>query len=131
MIFYVTGQLDTLQAENHHLKCLLQSLESHSHEVCVLCCSRYTLYTLTRPTRLFNILSPQTPPSASPREVFVSFLGSLEQENQQLRQELAEMHRGHEVSDHTCKEGDDQVLLSHTTTDQPQSAGGRCMAITH
>lgn len=61
----------------------------------------------------------------------MSFLGSLEQENQQLRQELAETLRGHEVSDHTCKEGDDQVLLSHTTTDQPQSAGGRCMAITH
>ncbi|KAM7388685.1 hypothetical protein PAMP_024845 [Pampus punctatissimus] len=77
-------QLDTLQTENQHLKGLLQREESHS------------------PKRGHSSL-------ASLRESYVSSLSSLEQENQQLRQELAEKHQ----------DKYEQALLSHVT-DPPQ-----------
>ncbi|XP_044218122.1 centrosomal protein of 63 kDa isoform X2 [Thunnus albacares] len=84
------AQLDTLQTENQHLKSLLQRRESHS------------------PKRVDSSL-------ASLRESYVSSLSSLEQENRQLRQELAEKHTqlGHQ-------DKYERALLSHATTDQPQ-----------
>ncbi|KAM7410523.1 hypothetical protein PAMA_001792 [Pampus argenteus] len=78
------AQLDTLQTENQHLKGLLQREESHS------------------PKRGHSSL-------VSLRESYVSSLSSLEQENQQLRQELAEKHQ----------DKYEQALLSHVT-DPPQ-----------
>ncbi|XP_053178306.1 centrosomal protein of 63 kDa [Scomber japonicus] len=89
------AQLDTLRAENQHLKSLLQSKESHS------------------PKRRDSSLT-------SLRESYVSSLSSLEQENQQLRQELAEKHAqlGH-------RDKYERALLSNATTDQPQPAQKR------
>ncbi|KAM9357786.1 centrosomal protein of 63 kDa [Symphorus nematophorus] len=92
------AQLDTLQAENQHLKGMLQRLESQS------------------PKRGDSSL-------ASLRESYVSSLSTLEQENRQLRQALAETHaRGLEVSNQACKDKYEGALLSHATTDQPQAA---------
>lgn len=55
----------------------------------------------------------------------MSSLSSLEQENQQLRQELAEKHAqlGHQ-------DKYERALLSNATTDQPQPAQKRYMANT-
>lgn len=88
------AQLETVQAESQHLKRLLQSLQ------------------------------PQSPkrgdsPLASLRESFVSSLSSLEQENRQLRQALAEMKTQREASSQDKYE---QAVLSHAATDQQQPA---------
>ncbi|KAE8294417.1 Centrosomal protein of 63 kDa [Larimichthys crocea] len=90
------AQLETLQTENQHLKGLLQRLESQS------------------PQRGDATL-------ASLRESYVSSLSSLEQENQQLRQALAEIHLHHEVPKQTCQDKYERARLSHAMTDQPQS----------
>ncbi|XP_036970148.1 centrosomal protein of 63 kDa [Acanthopagrus latus] len=90
------AQLETLQAENQHLKGLLQRLESQS------------------PKR-------GDPSLASLRESYVSSLSNLEQENRQLRQALARL----EVSSRTCQDKYEQALLSHAMTDQPQPAQER------
>ncbi|CAK6956254.1 centrosomal protein of 63 kDa [Scomber scombrus] len=86
------AQLDALRAENQHLKSLLQSKESHS------------------PKRRDSSLT-------SLRESYVSSLSSLEQENQQLRQELVEKQAqlGHQ-------DKYERALLSNAATDQPQPA---------
>ncbi|TKS74809.1 Centrosomal protein of 63 kDa [Collichthys lucidus] len=90
------AQLEALQTENQHLKGLLQRLESQS------------------PQRGGATL-------ASLRESYVSSLSSLEQENQQLRQALAEIHVHHEVPKQTCQDRYERARLSHAVTDQPQS----------
>ncbi|XP_037626731.1 centrosomal protein of 63 kDa isoform X4 [Sebastes umbrosus] len=91
------AQLETLQTENQHLKDLLQKLESKS------------------PKRGDSSL-------ASLRESYMSSLSSLEQENRQLRQAIAEMHARLEASNRTCHDRYEQALLSHATPDQPQPA---------
>lgn len=91
------AQLETVHTENHHLKGLLQRLESQS------------------PKRGDSSL-------ASLKESYVSSLSSLEQENRQLRQAIAEMHARLEVSNQTCQDRYERALLSHATTGQPQPA---------
>ncbi|KAM7012312.1 centrosomal protein of 63 kDa [Tautogolabrus adspersus] len=83
------AQLETLQSENQHLKGQLQRLEPQSAK-------------------------RGDPSLASLRESYVSSLSSLEQENQQLRQKLAEKHARHEVSK--------QMEKGHAMTNQPQPA---------
>ncbi|XP_020486766.1 centrosomal protein of 63 kDa isoform X1 [Labrus bergylta] len=83
------AQLETLQSENQHLKGQLQRLESRSAK-------------------------RGDPSIASLRESYVSSLSSLEQENQQLRQKLAEKHARHELSK--------RKEQGHAMTDQPQPA---------
>ncbi|XP_041791481.1 centrosomal protein of 63 kDa isoform X2 [Chelmon rostratus] len=91
------AQLETLQTESQHLKVLLQRLESQS------------------PKRGDSSL-------ASLRESYVSSLSTLEQENRQLRQALAEMNGRHEVSSRVCEDRYERAQLSHAMTDQPQPA---------
>nr|XP_020486799.1 centrosomal protein of 63 kDa isoform X4 [Labrus bergylta] len=86
------AQLETLQSENQHLKGQLQRLESRSAK-------------------------RGDPSIASLRESYVSSLSSLEQENQQLRQKLAEKHARHELSK--------RKEQGHAMTDQPQPAQDR------
>uniref|UniRef100_A0A3Q3GX12 Uncharacterized protein n=1 Tax=Labrus bergylta TaxID=56723 RepID=A0A3Q3GX12_9LABR len=66
-----------------------------------------------------SLCSPQRgdPSIASLRESYVSSLSSLEQENQQLRQKLAEKHARHELSK--------RKEQGHAMTDQPQPAQDR------
>ncbi|XP_070688449.1 centrosomal protein of 63 kDa [Pempheris klunzingeri] len=91
------AQLETLLMENQRLKGLLKRPESQS------------------PKRGDSSL-------ASLRESYVSSLSSLEQENQQLRQALAEMHARLGVSTQTCQDRYEQAVLSHAMADQPQPA---------
>ncbi|XP_026161268.1 centrosomal protein of 63 kDa [Mastacembelus armatus] len=93
----IQAQLETLQSENHHLKGLLHRLESQS------------------PKRGDSSL-------ASLRESYVSSLGSLEQENRQLRQALSEMSG---QAGESNKEKYEQALLSHAVPDHPQPAQDR------
>lgn len=90
------AQLDTLKAENQHLKGLLQSQESHS------------------PKR-------GDPSVAATRESYISSQSNLEQENLQLRQVLSEMQRRVGVSSSTSQEkcGPDQpqAAVHGDTTD--------------
>ncbi|KAM4629738.1 centrosomal protein of 63 kDa [Polymixia lowei] len=89
-------QLETLKIENQHLNDLLERLESRS------------------PKRGDSSL-------ASLRESYVSSLSSLEQENRQLRQELAEVHARLEASTQTWQDKYERALLNHGKTAQPQS----------
>nr|XP_046247446.1 centrosomal protein of 63 kDa isoform X2 [Scatophagus argus] len=88
------AQLETLQTENQHLKGL-QRLESQS------------------PKRGDSSL-------VSLRESYVSSLSSLEQENRQLRQELAKVQAQLQVSSRTCQDRYERAVLSHAMSDQPQ-----------
>lgn len=137
------AQLETLQTENQHLKDLLQKLESKSPKVSLLWHSHYIIYSLhilqTAADRILflNVASvfvskldsslPQRGDSslASLRESYMSSLSSLEQENRQLRQAIAEMHARLEASNRTCHDRYEQALLSHATPDQPQPAQDR------
>ncbi|XP_029286146.1 centrosomal protein of 63 kDa isoform X2 [Cottoperca gobio] len=89
------AQLETLQTENQHLRSVLHRLESPS------------------PKREDSSL-------ASLRDSYVSSLSSLEQENLQLRQALAEMQARLEVSNRTCQDRHERTLLSNAVTDQPR-----------
>ncbi|XP_078141676.1 centrosomal protein of 63 kDa [Centroberyx gerrardi] len=89
-------QLETLKIENQHLNDLLERLESRS------------------PKRGDSLLT-------SLRESYVSSLSSLEQENRQLRQELAEKHARFEASTQTWQDKYERVLLNQAKTAQPQS----------
>lgn len=122
------SQLETLQTENQHLKGLLQRKETHSSKVCLLWHSYYSVITLfyrqhqTGSLSWFGfgarfLISPQRGDSslASLRESYVSSLSGLEQENQQLRQELAEMHMKP-----GCEDKYERALISHAT-EQPQN----------
>ncbi|XP_041648038.1 centrosomal protein of 63 kDa isoform X2 [Cheilinus undulatus] len=83
-------QFETLQSENQHLKGQLERLESQS------------------PKRGDSALT-------SLRESYVSSLSSLEQENRQLRQALADLHARHEAPN-----WNEQAQLSRAITSQPQ-----------
>ncbi|XP_026015562.1 centrosomal protein of 63 kDa isoform X2 [Astatotilapia calliptera] len=94
------AQLEMVQAENQHLKGLLQRLQ------------------------------PQSPkrggsPLASLRESYVSSLSSLEQENRQLRQTLAEMQSQLEASNQNSQDKYEHAVLSHAATDQEQPTYNR------
>ncbi|XP_071373704.1 centrosomal protein of 63 kDa [Centroberyx affinis] len=89
-------QLETLKIENQHLNDLLERLESRS------------------PKRGDSLLT-------SLRESYVSSLSSLEQENRQLRQELAEKQARLEASTQTWQDKYERVLLNQAKTSQPQS----------
>ncbi|XP_005727235.1 centrosomal protein of 63 kDa [Pundamilia nyererei] len=94
------AQLEMVQAENQHLKGLLQRLQ------------------------------PQSPkrggsPLASLRESYVSSLSSLEQENRQLRQTLAEMQSQLEASNQSSHDKYEHAVLSHAATDQEQPTYNR------
>ncbi|XP_004552902.3 centrosomal protein of 63 kDa [Maylandia zebra] len=94
------AQLEMVQAENQHLKGLLQRLQ------------------------------PQSPkrggsPLASLRESYVSSLSSLEQENRQLRQTLAEMQSKLEASNQNSQDKYEHAVLSHAATDQEQPTYNR------
>lgn len=91
-------QLESLRAENQHLKTLLEKLGTHKRG---------------------------DPSLASLRESYVSSLSSLEQENQQLRQAFAEMPSGPEVSSRICQDRYERALLQDAVADQPGSAQDR------
>ncbi|KAL4000024.1 uncharacterized protein ACER0C_007795 [Sarotherodon galilaeus] len=94
------AQLEMVQAENQHLKGLLQRLQPQS------------------PKRGGSQL-------ASLRESYVSSLSSLEQENRQLRQTLAEMQSQLEASNQSSQDKYEHAVLSHAATDQEQPAFNR------
>ncbi|XP_022531194.2 centrosomal protein of 63 kDa isoform X1 [Astyanax mexicanus] len=79
-------QLETLKIENQHLNDLLERVESRS------------------PKRADGEL-------ASLRDSYVSSLSTLEQENQQLRQELAELRAHMEASNQTWQDKYERALL--------------------
>ncbi|MCJ8729673.1 hypothetical protein PDJAM_G00109240 [Pangasius djambal] len=79
-------QLETLKLENQHLNDLLERVESRS------------------PKRTDGEL-------ASLRDSYVSSLNSLEQENQQLRQDLAEVRARMEASNQTWQDKYERALL--------------------
>ncbi|TVK90612.1 Centrosomal protein of 63 kDa [Bagarius yarrelli] len=79
-------QLETLKLENQQLNDLLKRVESHS------------------PKRTDGEL-------ASLRDSYVSSMNSLEQENQQLRQDLAELHARMEASNQTWQDKYERALL--------------------
>ncbi|XP_028260527.1 centrosomal protein of 63 kDa [Parambassis ranga] len=85
-------QLETLQTENQDFKGLLHRLQYQS------------------PKKESSL--------ASLKESYVSSLSSLEQENQQLRQTLAEMQFQTQVSKQTCLNKYEHAMLSHTVPDQ-------------
>ncbi|XP_039896110.1 centrosomal protein of 63 kDa isoform X2 [Simochromis diagramma] len=94
------AQLEMVQAENQHLKGLLQRLQ------------------------------PQSPkrggsPLASLRESYVSSLSSLEQENRQLRQTLAEIQSQLEASNQSSHNKYEHAVLSHAATHQEQPTYNR------
>ncbi|KAF7663118.1 hypothetical protein LDENG_00218220 [Lucifuga dentata] len=89
------AQQETLQSENQHLKGLLERLQSQS------------------PKREDSAL-------ASLRECCVSSLSGLEQENQQLKREVAEMQARLEVSNQTRQDKYERNLLCQEKTEQPQ-----------
>ncbi|KAM3620345.1 uncharacterized protein V6R79_021883 [Siganus canaliculatus] len=86
-------QLESLRAENQHLKTLLEKLGTQSHK-------------------------RGDPSLASLRESYVSSLSSLEQENQQLRQSFAEMPGRPEVSSRICQDRYERALLRDAVADQ-------------
>ncbi|XP_025758493.1 centrosomal protein of 63 kDa [Oreochromis niloticus] len=94
------AQLEMVQAENQHLKGLLQRLQPQS------------------PKRGGSQL-------ASLRESYVSSLSSLEQENRQLRQTLAEMQSQLEASNQSSQDKYEHAVLSHAATDREQPAYNR------
>ncbi|MEQ2279200.1 hypothetical protein AMECASPLE_006995 [Ameca splendens] len=95
------AQLETLQAENQHLKGLLQKL----------------------PPR-----SPKGEGFSSLQQSYMSSLSSLEQENQQLRQALTKTHLQLDAPNKTCQEKYEQTLLSHAMTEHLQPYQERLQA---
>ncbi|KAK3557439.1 hypothetical protein QTP70_026631 [Hemibagrus guttatus] len=88
-------QLETLKLENQHLNDLLERVESRS------------------PKRTDGKL-------ASLRDSYVSSLNSLEQENQQLRQDLAEVRARMETSNQTWQDKYERALLqNHSRNSHP------------
>lgn len=69
-----------------------------------------------------SLFSPQrgAPSAASLRGGHVSSLSSLEQENHQLRQELAKMRSQLYALNPACQEKYERALLSHAMADRPQ-----------
>ncbi|XP_072539089.1 centrosomal protein of 63 kDa isoform X2 [Salminus brasiliensis] len=94
-------QLETLKIENQHLNDLLERVESRS------------------PKRADGEL-------ASLRDSYVSSLSSLEQENQQLRQELAEFRAHMEASNQTWQDKYERALLQ--SQGKNSHAHDRCAA---
>ncbi|XP_045553425.1 centrosomal protein of 63 kDa [Salmo salar] len=90
-------QLETLKIENQHLNELLERVES-------------------RPTMKGD------PCLASLRESYVSSLSSLEQENRQMRQELAEVRARLEASTQTWQDKLDRSLLHNQSRAGPRQA---------
>uniref|UniRef100_A0A1A7X3D3 Centrosomal protein 63 n=1 Tax=Iconisemion striatum TaxID=60296 RepID=A0A1A7X3D3_9TELE len=94
-------QLETLQAENQHLKGLLQRLEPHSPKMGG-----------SSPAPLKESLEPS--------------LKSLGQENHQLKKVLTKMQSQHEGSNQTHWEKCESTLLSRTISDQPKQDHDGC-----
>ncbi|XP_038856645.1 centrosomal protein of 63 kDa [Salvelinus namaycush] len=90
-------QLETLRIENQHLNDLLESVESKSTK-------------------------KGDPCLASLRESYVSSLSSLEQENRQMRQELAEVRARLEASTQTWQDKLDRSLLHNQSRAGPRQA---------
>ncbi|XP_047231308.1 centrosomal protein of 63 kDa isoform X2 [Girardinichthys multiradiatus] len=95
------AQLETLQAENQHLKGLLQKLPPHS---------------------------PKGEGFSSLQQSYMSSLSSLEQENQHLRQALTKTHLQLDAPNKTCQEKYEQTLLSHAMTEHLQPYQERLQA---
>ncbi|KAK5601690.1 hypothetical protein CRENBAI_021914 [Crenichthys baileyi] len=87
------AQLETLQAENQHLKGLLQKLPPHS---------------------------PKGEGFSSLQQSYMSSLGSLQQENRHLRQAFTKTHLQLDDPNKTCPENYEQALLSHAMTEPYQ-----------
>ncbi|KAM9503421.1 centrosomal protein of 63 kDa isoform 2-T7 [Salvelinus alpinus] len=90
-------QLETLRIENQHLNDLLERVESKSTK-------------------------KGDPCLASLRESYVSSLSSLEQENRQMRQELAEVRARLEASTQTWQDKLDRSLLHNQSRAGPRQA---------
>uniref|UniRef100_A0A8C7LM30 Centrosomal protein 63 n=1 Tax=Oncorhynchus mykiss TaxID=8022 RepID=A0A8C7LM30_ONCMY len=90
-------QLETLKIENQHLNDLLERVESRS-------------------------TMKGDPCLASLRESYVSSLSSLEQENRQMRQELAEVRARLEASTQTWQDKLDRSLLHNQSRAGPRQA---------
>lgn len=69
-----------------------------------------------------SLFSPQrgVPSAASLRGGHVSSLSCLEQENHQVRQELAKLRPRLDASNQACQEKYERALLSYASTDRPQ-----------
>ncbi|KAM4738456.1 centrosomal protein of 63 kDa isoform 2-T2 [Anableps anableps] len=100
------AQLETLQAENQHLKGLMLTLQ------------------------------PQSPKGAesspgSLQQRYMSSLSILEQENQQLRQALAKTQLQLDAPNETCQESNEEVLLRHAMMEHLQPDQERLQATSY